>query len=169
MRLLMKESYTVDYAGFWARLVAMAIDAGILWALNYVLYGVWNIATNLPWGGSGVEQFGETVSNTVSQWGWRVVTIFFAQVAYFICFWAWRGQTPGKMVMRLKITRLDGSPIGWGTAIIRYLGYIISVFIIFAGFFWIGFDARRQGVHDKIAETYVINQPRKESTRQSPA
>jgi uncharacterized RDD family membrane protein YckC len=41
--------------------------------------------------------------------------------------------------------------------VLRYLGYMISSAIIFIGFFWIAVDNRRQGIHDKIAETYVIS------------
>ena len=40
--------------------------------------------------------------------------------------------------------------------IIRYLGYFVSMFSLFTGFFWIAFDRRKQGWHDKIAGTVVI-------------
>ena len=86
---------------------------------------------------------------------------FFIILAYLVSFWGWRGQTPGKMVMRLKITRIDGSDIDWGAAILRLLGYVISFLIVFIGHFWILNDSHRQGLHDKIADTYVIKLPRK--------
>jgi uncharacterized RDD family membrane protein YckC len=43
----------------------------------------------------------------------------------------------------------------------RLLGYIISILLILSGFFWIPFDIRRQGFHDKIADTFVIVNPHK--------
>jgi uncharacterized RDD family membrane protein YckC len=162
MRYLMRESYTVDYAGFWLRIAAFIIDGAILWGLNYALNGIWNIATGVGWSGGTVEQFGETITTTVSHWGMRVLVIFLVQAVYFVIFWGWRGQTPGKMALRIKIARFDGSRIGWSGAFLRYCGYIISTLIIFIGFFWIPFDGRRQGIHDKIAETFVIRVPRKE-------
>ncbi|HEX9897309.1 MAG TPA: RDD family protein [Dehalococcoidales bacterium] len=163
-RILVKESYIVDYAGFWWRLGAFIIDGVILWGINYLMAGLWNLATDLPWGGL-TEQMLEAGTTTAPLWALRIIIFFVVQVGYFVCFWAWRGQTPGKWVMRIKITQFDGSPIGWGSAFLRYCGYIISAVILFIGFIWVGFDSRRQGIHDKIAETFVVRIPtRKERT-----
>ena len=157
-QILVKESYTVDYAGFWWRLGALIIDGAILWGINYLMTHLWNLATDLPWGGL-TEEMIETGVTTAPLW-WLILIVFFlVQVGYFVCFWAWRGQTPGKWIMRIKITQFDGSPIGWGGALLRYCGYIISVLSIFIGFFWVALDNRRQGVHDKIAETFVVHIP----------
>ena len=67
-----------------------------------------------------------------------------------------QGKTPGKMVMGVEIVKTDGSPIGFGRAILRYVGYIISSIILFIGFLMIAFDSKKQGLHDKIAGTCVI-------------
>lgn len=158
-QMLIKESYIVDYAGFWWRIVAFAIDGAVLWGLNYLITGLWNLATNLPWSGL-TEQMTET-GVTTPLWWLRVVVFFLVQVAYFVCFWVWRGQTPGKWVMRLKVTQFDGSNITWGAALLRYCGYIISAMILLIGFFWVFMDSRRQGLHDKIAETFVVRIPTK--------
>lgn len=155
---LVKESYTVDYAGFWWRLGAFVIDAAILWGFNYLMTGVWNLATDLPWGGV-TEQMAEASIVSAPLWWLRVIVFFLVQVGYFVCFWVWRGQTPGKWVMRLKITQFGGAPLTWGIALLRYCGYIISAMILFIGFFWVAMDNRRQGVHDKIAETFVVRIP----------
>ena len=159
-QILAKESYTVDYAGFWWRSGAMIIDGIVLWVINYLMTGIWNLATSLPWGGLTQEMV-ETGVTTAPLWELRLIIFFLVQVGYFISFWAWRGQTPGKWIMRLKITRFDGSPIGWGNSLLRYGGYIISAVIFLIGFFWVGIDSRRQGLHDKIAETFVIHIPSK--------
>ena len=156
-QMLMKESYTVDYAGFWWRSGAFIIDGAILWCFNYLMTGLWNLATDLPWGGLTEEMIETGI--TAPLWWLRFIVFFVVQVGYFICFWAWRGQTPGKWIMRLKITQFDGSPVTWGGALLRYCGYIISAVPLFLGFFWVGFDNRRQGFHDKIAETFVVRIP----------
>ena len=153
---LVRESYTVDYAGFWLRLTAFIIDGLILAGISYVINGVWGVASGFGWMGRPAEQFAEQMPTTSSTWAWQALVIFLVQVSYFICFWVWRGQTPGKIVMKLKIVCFNGSRIGWGGAVMRYLGYMISGVILFIGFIWIAFDSRRQGIHDKIAETYVI-------------
>ena len=49
-----------------------------------------------------------------------------------------------------------GGPIGFGTAILRLIGYVISGFVLYLGFIWILIDSRHQGFHDKIANTVVI-------------
>ena len=77
-------------------------------------------------------------------------------VAYFIGFWAWRGQTLGKMVANVKVVRTDGKPVDLRTAVLRFLGYIVCVLTLGIGFLLVAFDDRKQGLHDKIAGTYVI-------------
>ena len=77
-------------------------------------------------------------------------------VAYFIGLWAWRGQTLGQMVANVKVVRTDGKPVDLRTAVLRFLGYIVCVLTLGIGFLLVAFDDRKQGLHDKIAGTYVI-------------
>jgi uncharacterized RDD family membrane protein YckC len=44
----------------------------------------------------------------------------------------------------------------FGLAFLRWVGYIISAVVLYLGFVWIAFDAKKQGWHDKIAGTVVI-------------
>jgi hypothetical protein len=55
------------------------------------------------------------------------------------------------------VVRTDGSPLTWGQAFLRYLGYLVSAAVFSLGFVWVSFDSKRQGWHDKIARTYVID------------
>jgi uncharacterized RDD family membrane protein YckC len=75
---------------------------------------------------------------------------------YYIGMWATSGQTIGKTATGMRIVSVDGSRLTWGKAIIRYLGYIISGVLLSLGFLWIVFDPRRQGLHDKLAGTLVV-------------
>jgi uncharacterized RDD family membrane protein YckC len=77
-------------------------------------------------------------------------------VAYFIGLWAWRGQTLGQIVANVKVVRTDGKPVDLRTAVLRFLGYIVCVLTLGIGFLLVAFDDRKQGLHDKIAGTYVI-------------
>jgi len=152
-----RESYTVDYAGFWIRLLALLIDILILAALNWGINTVWGLVAGTGWTTSTADPLAEEALATTAYWGINFAIVFLLQLAYFIGFWGWRGQTPGKMIMRVKIVRFDDSRIGWGGAVMRYLGYIISVVPFLTGLLWVAFDARRQGFHDKIADTYVVS------------
>lgn len=155
-RQIDKESATVDYAGFWVRLAAMMIDGLILGVVIWVFNGLWPLAFGRGWmgGAAGAAiSYGEAGGLF---WSLAVLIPFVMVVAYFICFWGWRGQTPGKMAMKLKIVRFTGENISWGDSVMRFLGFIISVLVAFMGHLWIAFDSRRQGWHDKIAETFVV-------------
>jgi uncharacterized RDD family membrane protein YckC len=164
-RRIRSESYTVDYAGFWVRSFAFLIDTLILVGIVWLYNGIWGLA-------SGTGFFSEEVTDPnlpgvvegsgSSLWALSSTILFLIVVAYFICFWRWRGQTPGMMVFRIRVVNFDGTGIGWGGAVMRFLGYIISILLFLLGFFWIYFDWRRQGLHDKIADTFVISSPRKQ-------
>jgi uncharacterized RDD family membrane protein YckC len=161
-----KESYTVDYAGFWVRFLALSIDILILIGIILLYNGIWGLASGAGfWGGEVTDSSlpGTVVRSGSSLWAVSTAVLFVVVIAYFICFWRWRGQTLGKMIMRLRIVRFDGAGIGWGGAVMRFLGYIISILLFLAGFLWVIWDSRRQGFHDKIADTFVITVPRKQS------
>jgi uncharacterized RDD family membrane protein YckC len=77
-------------------------------------------------------------------------------LVYYMFFWTLLGYTPGKFLLGLKIIRRDGSKLTPGRAFLRFIGYWISAIPLFFGFIWIIFDHRRQGWHDKLADTQVI-------------
>ena len=79
-----------------------------------------------------------------------------ANLVYRIGMWTWRGQTLGHIVINTRIIRTNGQPVDLRTAVLRYLGYILCYLTLGIGFLIIAFDKRKQGLHDKIANTYVI-------------
>ena len=68
----------------------------------------------------------------------------------------WRGRTPGKRLMRARIVRLDGKPLGWWAALNRFGGYAASIFTGLLGFFEMFWDDNRQALQDRIASTVVV-------------
>lgn len=121
----------VEYAGFWRRFVAWIIDQILL---GIVLAPIAYIIPKLYENGFGA--------------------LF--DVAYTVGFWTWKSQTPGKMALGIRIVTIDGEPIGFGRSILRYFGMIVASLPLGLGLFWIGWDRKKQGWHDKIAGTYVI-------------
>lgn len=155
-RQIRRESYTVDYVGFWLRLLAAIIDGFILGAIIWVFNGLWPLAFGLGWmGGTGGASISYGEVGGIF-WVLALLIPFLMFTAYLIGFWAWRGQTPAKMLLKMKIVRFTGEPIGWGGAVMRYMGFIMSFLLALLGHIWIAFDPRRQGLHDKIADTFVI-------------
>lgn len=156
-----REVITLEFAGFWRRLTAALID---LFALAVISSVIFLIFAPYQWFGfNGFWATGDVFKEPV----WRALPYLvggnllslLVNIAYFVGFWLWRGQTPGKMLMNIKLVRMDASNITISVALLRYLGYIVSGAVLFIGFIWIAFDSRKQGFHDKMAETYVIKIP----------
>jgi uncharacterized RDD family membrane protein YckC len=69
-----------------------------------------------------------------------------------------RGQTLGKMAMKIKVVRTDGTPISrgqaWGRAFMRQiLASCLSIFNYLPAFF----TKDRTCLHDLVASTRVVN------------
>jgi uncharacterized RDD family membrane protein YckC len=75
------------------------------------------------------------------------------------------GQTLGMRLRRVRVVRVDGSKVGWAGAFARFvipltialllpqLGAIIGLGLVL----WFLRDKNRQGVHDKLARTLVVD------------
>ena len=88
--------------------------------------------------------------------GFGVFLSIIFPAGYLIYFFA-NGQTPGMMVMKIKLCRTDGTyPIGYARGFLRWLGMQISALVFCLGYLWILIDENKQGWHDKIADTYVV-------------
>lgn len=81
-------------------------------------------------------------------------------IGYPVGFWVLLGQTPGKLLMGLRIERVNGQPLTIRRALLRYVGYWLSAIPLGLGFLWVLVDDERQAWHDKLAGTYVTYQSR---------
>lgn len=82
---------------------------------------------------------------------------FIIGVLYNWYFWTRNnGQTPGKMLLGIRVVKAGGGSIGDLEAVIRYIGYYINTFLAFIGWLWAIIDDENQGFHDKIAGTKVV-------------
>ena len=76
-----------------------------------------------------------------------------------IAFWYALKATPGKLLVDAQIVDADSfQKAGLGQLILRYLCYIVSALPLGLGFLWIAINPRKQGWHDKLANTVVILQ-----------
>ena len=79
---------------------------------------------------------------------------------YAAIMWKLKGTTVGGIVCDLKVVRIGGGPLDWGTAIVRALGCFLSLVVAGLGFIWIAVDRDHQAWHDKIAGTVVVRVPK---------
>jgi len=64
--------------------------------------------------------------------------------------------TPGKMVLRIKVTDIEGNRISFWRAVGRYFSKIVSGLILGIGYLMIAFTEKKQGLHDIMAGTLVV-------------
>jgi len=140
---------TAAKAGFWLRVVAALIDASIDIVLLFLL-GTILILAGLTTFGASEETIG-TMAILVILFGCALC------FAYDVVFTGHCGQTPGKMALRIKVIRCDGTEISYGRAAFREIPTkFISGIILCIGYLMAAFDAQKQGLHDRKEDTYVI-------------
>lgn len=81
-----------------------------------------------------------------------IPTLYFTLTTYFL-----NGQTIGKKIFRIRVVSLYHSKIGFWHCIERSLGYVASSLELGLGFFQAFWNPNKMTLHDKIAETIVVN------------
>lgn len=149
--ILTPQNVEIDFpvADLGKRIIAKAIDYIIVFALFLVLSEVFS---------SMIEP---KLLNTD---GWTItaifIIIFFPAYAYTLIFETLlRGQTPGKLIMKLQVMRMDGQSFSWENALIRWMftiiDYLPSMGIV--GFISISVTKNNQRLGDLASGTVVIN------------
>lgn len=132
------------YVGFWPRLGAMFMDGIIIALISYpILLMVY---------GTAYFTKTELLSGSLD-----FVISYIFPIVWTVGFWAYRQATPGKMVIGAKIisAKTGGKP-SVGQYVGRYFAYILSALPLGLGYFWAGWDPKKQTWHDKLAGTYVV-------------
>jgi uncharacterized RDD family membrane protein YckC len=149
------------FAGFWRRLVAFSIDGAIIAICFFILTMIASVAffTGAMSGESHAWIAELTNPGRMGAIGIAVLALYILLfIAFFTYFHGLNGRTPGKKLLGLQVVSADGSPISFGVAFLRSVGYLISslLFTVPLGYIWAAFDRKKQGWHDKIAGTVVI-------------
>lgn len=142
-----------DYAGFWLRLVAMILDGiifGCLFGIPFLVLAIMLL---------GIEGYIETFGGQQSfaqQALFNIISLLVNAVIY-AAFEAspWQA-TPGKKILRLRVTDLDGDRPSFARAFGRNAGKIVSFAIVFIGYLMAGFTERKQALHDIMAGCLVV-------------
>lgn len=138
------------------RFIACAIDHTIQIVALLVFSIVFAIA-------SDVSNLGTQFSG-IPNWvrALLVIIVFVVWDGYFVLFeWLWRGQTPGKRWLKLRVIREDGRPITFFEAAVRNVLRAFDIW--FPPFYSIGLVSvfateRDQRVGDLVAGTVVVRE-----------
>lgn len=150
-----------DYAGFWKRLAAFIIDTIILSivfkiiGLAFGISAAEDLVKEQVLGGTPMlTAYGHFYAST---WVYSTLTtvitwLYFATLESS----AWQA-TVGKLALGMRVTDINGARISFPRGLGRYAAKFISYLILLIGFLMIGFTRRKQGLHDLIASTLVLN------------
>lgn len=151
------------YAGFVSRAIALIIDLLLVVITQITIVVIIRLLLNF----FGLDELaaaifepkdGQTSSAlvTVLRWVLTVIGSFLMLAVYLIFFWTLIDQSLGQILMGLRVVRTDGRSMTIMVSIRRMVGYYVSFIALGLGFFWVLIDDRRQGWHDKLADTVVV-------------
>ncbi|MGI4850546.1 MAG: RDD family protein [Janthinobacterium lividum] len=136
------------YGGFWRRVGAAIIDAIIFMTFCLLL--------------AILLYFDYKNKNPLTELGrFRIIILgfilYFVPMFYKIIFTSSKFQaTPGKMLFSLKVVDSTGNRLTTFRSFIRCFSEIFYSSTLIIGYLIVAFTKRKQGLHDKIARTYVI-------------
>lgn len=142
------QNVNLDYkiVSIGERIVAFLIDGFILY-----LYALL------------VDTIGDAIGYVYED-GWTqrglVALIFLPAMFYSLLMHSiFNGRTVGKMLLRMRVVRLDGTPVHWSNYLVRWMLRLVDIwlFVGSVGLLTILFTERRQRLGDAAAGTVVIS------------
>lgn len=82
--------------------------------------------------------------------------LFYILYLFFAWFWIHGGQTLGMKAWRIRVICIDGKPLGWRRATLRFFFAILSWALLGGGFIWSLFDKDKRTLHDILSHTCLI-------------
>ena len=126
----------------------------VAWLIDVIIIGiVVGLLGLLTWFGFGSFSWWSGWPSWVPFFNWSGIVYF---LYWFLLDGAY-GQSLGKMIMHLRVARLDGSRINMGQAALESVGkaFILPLDILLG---WILYPRRRQRLFNHISETTVIRE-----------
>lgn len=136
------------YASGSRRLLAWIIDRLIIGAVIALVFN-WDIA-----------QYDDAWFD-IHFWSWSIGLSAMSQFILLAIYNAGMEASPyqgsiGKIALGIKVVDLNGERVSFSKSLLRNLSKSISWFIFCIGYAMIVFDEKKQGLHDKIADTYIV-------------
>jgi len=131
------QNVNLDYktVSIGERILAFLIDAAIFWLYLFIV----NIVTSL---------IGTAFKDNWTVFGIQsllLLPVMFYSLCMHIIF---NGRTVGKMIMKIKVVRIDGLPASWSNYLVRWMLRLVDIWLFFAsiGVLSILFSDKRQRI-----------------------
>jgi len=143
---------SLKYASIGGRFVALLIDGLIIGAIFMIPIVVISMLIAL-------SAHGEQKPNPAASgvFLFIILLLYLVPPIYEIVMIGKYGATLGKMAMKIKVVRPDGSPISYGRSAGRYFAKILSGMILYIGYLMAFWDDEKCALHDRICQTRVIS------------
>ncbi len=135
------------FAGVASRLLALAIDAGVVYGTLLV------ISAAIAFLVSVFESGDQTAGTVVIALGATVWALIAA--AYLLILWSGAGRTMGMSFVAIRMLSEDGSEVRPGQAFRRLIWLVLAALPLFLGYWGVLFDHERRGWPDRRAKTVV--------------
>jgi uncharacterized RDD family membrane protein YckC len=141
----------VQLASFRQRAWAIVIDMAIV--------GVAQLLLGLHGCSHGSHELGPiTFAGLLMMVAHKVESLMEFTLYFAVMLKLGKGQTPGKRLMKARVVSLTHEELSWWQSIERGLGYGASLLEGGFGFVQFFFARNQQCVHDRIAETIVVDE-----------
>lgn len=138
------------YAGFFVRLAAYLIDwLIVVTALLVVKVPIWIMSFSAP---NNI-----LVRDFIFQYSVADIVIYVLTAVYFILLTYFTGATLGKHLLHLRVVSVeDRKPSFFEILYRETVGKFLSSVCLCIGYLMIGLDGKKRGLHDILADTYVV-------------
>lgn len=152
------------YAGFISRAIGVVIDQAVIGLVSVTFFLV--VRSILSLGGMQIdrcaafvpiEDVADVMQNVcrAARGGTYFLSVMLGPT-YYVLLWMLTGQTVGMAVAGIRVVRADGSNITLRASLLRMIGFLLCVLSLGFGFVRINWDDKRQGWHDKMANSFVV-------------
>jgi uncharacterized RDD family membrane protein YckC len=157
----------MDYAPWGTRVVGYVVDALLIFAVVIPMYFL--LGTVLTTVVGGLAGFADQGASSGLGGGICCMFIFMFPVATLLVglynsvyLVSKRGFSIGQGVVKVKVVTANGGLLTQGNAFLRLIVRVVFEFVPFLpvlDLLWPLWDPRRQTLHDKAVNSYVINNP----------
>lgn len=138
------------YAGFFVRLAAYLIDWIIVGAALLVIrIPVWFLSLG------GANSF--ILKDFIFEYSVYDIVLYLLKITYFVLLTYFTGSTLGKKLLQIRVVSVENrKPTFFEIVFRESVGKFLSALIIYIGYFMIGADGKKRGLHDILSDTCVV-------------